>query len=78
MFINAPIIDYWKDGKIDCKDYAIRNSIIISRIGGIPTWYVSKNHVFVIYKKGDIIYIFNNDQMYISSVTELKKEGFHD
>lgn len=51
------MLDYWPDGKIDCKDFAIYNSIQAEEHGYKPEWIVTKDHVVVLVELGgyDII-----------------------
>lgn len=63
-----PIADYWPDGQIDCKDYAVRNSVAIERMGYEPKLIVTKNHMCVMFEHGGNIYIFDNDRVYITSI----------
>ena len=58
------MLDLWQDGKIDCKDYAIHNSIEIERLGYAPYWLVSKNHVVVAYDDGDSAYVYDVERVY--------------
>ena len=62
------MIDYWPDGHIDCKDYAVRNSIIIQEMGYEPKWVIKKNHVVVVFERNGNIYVFDNDKLYVSSI----------
>lgn len=66
--MNMPIDDYWKDGHIDCKDYAVRNSIIIERLGYESRWLVTKNHVVVYFERNGNIYVFSNDKLYVTGI----------
>jgi hypothetical protein len=60
------IADYWPDGVIDCKDYAVRNSIVIERMGHTPTWVVINKHVVVFFREDGKIYVFDNNSVYIT------------
>jgi len=63
------MIDYWQDQKIDCKDYAIENTIKAENIHAENTrWVVIKrngeNHVIVIFEKNGYLYVADNDKLY--------------
>ena len=65
--------DLWQDGVIDCKDYAVRNSIQIEAMGYEPRWVLVKkgsdkiNHVVVVFTDGDSIFIFDGDRLFRTS-----------
>jgi hypothetical protein len=58
------MLDYWHDGRIDCKDYAVFNSITIKEKGYAPYWLVTKNHVIVAYDDGAFTYIHDVERVY--------------
>lgn len=59
------MIDYYPDGKIDCRDYAIRNSIVVERMGYDPKWNFTKNHVFISYEHDGSIYVLDGDRVFV-------------
>ena len=58
------MIDYFPDGKIDCKDYAIYNSIQADKRGYEPRWVVIGNHVVVLFTDGRFLYIADNGNLF--------------
>jgi hypothetical protein len=60
------MLDYWVDGQIDCKDYAIYNVMQAIRSGSqkVQVTTINDNHVVVIFEKDGYIYIADNDKLY--------------
>lgn len=58
------MLDYWPDGKIDCKDYAIYNSIQAEEHGHKPEWFVTKDHVVVLVELGGYDIILDGKRAY--------------
>lgn len=80
------MLDYWPDGKIDCKDFAIYNSIQAEAHGYQPEWIVTKDHVVVLVTLGDWDYILDGVRAYklpkgllkgISVLTARARAGGH-
>ena len=63
------MFDYYPDGHIDCKDYALRNAQIVRKLGEIPTFVLTPRshptHVFIVFTHGGNKYVMDNDRLYI-------------
>ena len=64
LLLNLPIADYWADGIIDCKDYAVRNTAIVSHLGHKPYWIISNKHLVVVFFDSETIYVFDVNRVY--------------
>ena len=57
---------------MDCKDYAVHNAELIRSWNETPQYVLTPkehpNHIFVMFKRGDVIYVLNNDRMYSTSL----------
>jgi hypothetical protein len=58
------MLDYWPDGKIDCKDYAIHNSIEAEKHGYKPRRMVLSNHVVVVFDVGNYTIVLDGQRVY--------------
>lgn len=59
------MLDLWKDGHIDCKDYAIYNSLKAQEIHAEDIkWHLTKDHVFITFIKDGIMYVADNDKLF--------------
>jgi hypothetical protein len=59
--------DYWQDGHIDCKDYAVYNTLRAKQVGASNIqWKLTKEgkHVFIIFEVDGIKYVADNDKLY--------------
>ncbi len=65
-FIRLGIMfDYWPDKQIDCKDYAIENTIKAQSIHAQHvTWVIDDKHIIVKFEKDGYLYIADNDKLY--------------
>lgn len=63
------IADLWKDGVIDCKDYALYNASLLKgrniQYEYILTPKDKPKHIFVIFKHGGNTYALDNDKLFI-------------
>jgi hypothetical protein len=58
------MLNLWQDDVIDCKDYAIFNSVRIKELGHAPYWIVTHNHVIVAYDDGAFTYVYDVERVY--------------
>jgi hypothetical protein len=70
------MLDLYPDGKIDCKDYAVHNSIEVLKNGYAPKWQVTKDHVVVTFSDGKFDYILDGERVYRLPRGLLKGLGF--